>query len=99
MLVGRITIAFPNRQDPYRLPPAAAYACYWQIKGLLLLTGTFSLLLLLTRSSLAAALGSLWYFFSAYTQWTYSWPTLLPEIMGLFGWMVCLSVYLTVGRS
>ncbi len=42
------------------LPPAAAFACYWQTKGLLLLTGTFSLLLLLTRSSFAAALGALW---------------------------------------
>ena len=81
------------------LPAAAAYACYWQIKGLLLLTGTFSLLLLLTRSSFAAALGSLWYFFSAYTQWAYSWPTLLPEMVGLFGWVMCFSAYLTVGRS
>jgi hypothetical protein len=81
------------------LPPAAAYACYWQTKGLLLLTGTFSLLLLLTRSSVAAALGSLWYFFSAYTQWSYSWPSLLPEMVGLFGWVICLSAYLTVGRS
>ena len=81
------------------LPPSAAYACYWQIKGLLLLTGTFSLLLLLTRSSVAALLGALWYFFSAYTQWSYSWPTLLPEMVGLFGWVICFSAYLTVGRS
>jgi hypothetical protein len=81
------------------LPPSAAYACYWQTKGLLLLTGTFSLLLLLTRSSFAAALGALWYFFSAYTQWSYSWPTLLPEMVGLFGWVMCLCAYLTVGLS
>jgi hypothetical protein len=81
------------------LPPAAAYACYWQTKGLLLLTGIFSLLLLLTRSSVAAALGALWYFFSAYTQWSYSWPTLLPEMVGLFGWVMCLNAYLTVGRN
>ena len=81
------------------LPPAAAYACYWQTKGLLLLTGTFSLLLLLTRSSVAAALGALWYFFSTYTQWCYSWPSLLPEMVGLFGWVMCLGAYLTIGRS
>jgi hypothetical protein len=81
------------------LPPAAAYACYWQTKALLLLTGTFSLLLLITRSSFAAALGALWYFFSAHTQWSYSWPSLLPEMVGLFGWAICLGAYLTVGRS
>jgi hypothetical protein len=81
------------------LAPAAAYASYWQTKGLLLLTGTFSLLLLLTRSSVAALFGALWYFFSAYTQWSYSWPTLLPEMVGLFGWVICLGAYLTVGRS
>ena len=81
------------------LPPAAAYACYWQTKGLLLLTGTFSLLLLLTRSSFAATLGALWYFFSPYTQWCYSWPSLLPEMVGLFGWVICLGAYLTIGRS
>jgi hypothetical protein len=81
------------------LPPARAYACYWQTKGFLLLTGTFSLLLLLTRSSVAAALGALWYFFSAYTQWSYSWPSLLPEMVGLFGLVICCSAYLTAGRS
>jgi hypothetical protein len=81
------------------LPPAAAYACYWQTKALLVLTGTFSLLLLITRSSFAAALGALWYFFSAHTQWCYSWPSLLPEMVGLFGWVLCLGAYLTVGRS
>jgi hypothetical protein len=81
------------------LPPAVAYACYWQTKGLLLLTGTFSLLLLLTRSSAAAALGALWYFFSPYTQWCYSWPSLLPEMVGLFGWVICFGAYLTAGRS
>ena len=81
------------------LPLSAAYACYWQTKGLLLLTGTFSLFLLLTRSSTAAALGALWYFVSTYTQWCYSWPSLLPEMVGLFGWVICLGAYLTIGRS
>lgn len=81
------------------LSPGAAFAWYWQSKGLLLLTGTFSLLLLLTRSSLAAVLGALWYFFSSYTQWCYSWPSLLPEMVGLFGWVICLSAYLTVGQN
>lgn len=81
------------------LPFSLAFAFYWQTKGLLLLTGIFTLLLLLTRSSLAAVLGALWYFFSAYTQWCYSWPTLLPEMLGLFGWVICLGAYITIGRS
>lgn len=83
----------------HRLPPALAYAFYWQAKAVLLLTGTFSLLLLLTRSSIAAILGALWYFFSTYTQWCYSWPSLLPEMVGLFGWVICLGAYLTVGQK
>lgn len=81
------------------LPPAAAYSFYWQTKGLLLLIGTFSLFLLITRNSVAAALGALWYFFSAYTQWSYSWPTLLPEMIGLFGLVICFTAYMTVGRN
>ena len=81
------------------LPPGAAFAVYWQTKGLLLITGTFSFLLLLTRSSVAAALGALWYFFSTYTQWCYSWPSLLPEMVGIFGWVICLAAYITVGQG
>jgi len=81
------------------LPLTIAYAFYWQTKGLLLLTGTFSLLLLLTRSSTGAVLGALWYFFSTHTQWCFSWPTLLPEMVGLFGWVICLTAYMTVGQS
>ena len=80
-------------------PPVVAYAFYWQAKAFLLLTGTFTLLLLLTRSSLASIFGAVWYFFSAYTQWSYSWPSLLPELVGLLGWIVCLFAYLTVGRN
>ena len=67
-----------------------AFAAYWQMKGLLLLTGTFTLFLLLTRSTSAAAVGALWYGLSAYTQWAYSWPSLLPEMVGLCGWAVVL---------
>ena len=81
------------------LPPSAAFAFYWQTKGLLLLTGTFSFLLLLTRSSIASALSALWYFFSTHIQWCYSWPSLLPEMVGLFCWVICLAAYMTVGRS
>ena len=77
-----------------------AYAVYWQAKALVLLTGVFTLLLLLTGgASKLSAFGSLWFFFSAYTQWAYSWPSLLPEMIGLFCWVMCLSFYLLAGRN
>ena len=82
------------------LPAELAFSIYWQAKALLLLTGVFTLLLLLTGgASGLSAFGALWFFFSAYTQWAYSWPSLLPEMIGLFGWVMCLSFYLLVGRS
>ena len=82
------------------LPAETAFAVYWQAKALLLLTGVFTLLLLLTGgASGLAAFGSLWFYFSAYTQWAYSWPSLLPEMIGLFAWVMCLSFYLLVGRT
>ena len=81
------------------LPPVTAFAMYWQFKGFILLTGVFSLLLLLTRGhSGLAALGALWMFFSAHMQWSYSWTSLLPEMVGFFGWTLCLALYLCVGR-
>ena len=81
------------------LPPALAFAVYWQFKGFILLTGVFSLLLLLTRGhSGLSALGALWMFFSAHMQWSYSWTSLLPEMLGFFGWTICLTLYLCVGR-
>ena len=81
------------------LPVDFAFSFYWQGKALLLLTGVFTLLLLLSRSSVIAVIGSLWYFFSAYTQWAYSWASLLPEMVGLFGWIIFLSCYLLVGQN
>ncbi len=76
-----------------------AFSVYWQAKALWLLTGTFTLFLLLTGgASRLSAFGALWFFFSAYTQWTYSWPSLLPEMIGLFCWVICLNCYLLVGR-
>ena len=82
------------------LPAETAFAVYWQAKALLLLTGVFTLLLLLTGgASGLSAFGSLWFYFSAYTQWAYSWPSLLPEMIGLFAWVMCLGFYLLVGRT
>ncbi len=81
------------------LPGEIAFATYWQCKALLLITGVFTLLLLLTRSSLIAALCALWFYFSAFTQWGYTWASLLPEMVGLFCWTIVLVCYLTVGRN
>ncbi|MEY2482611.1 MAG: hypothetical protein QOK24_1139 [Verrucomicrobiota bacterium] len=81
------------------LPVDFAFSFYWQAKALILLTGVFTLLLLLTRSSAVSAIGALWYFFSAYTQWAYSWASLLPEMVGLFCWVISLTCYLLLGRN
>ena len=80
------------------LPPSYAFAFYWQCKAMLLLTGVFSLLLLLTQSSRIAAFGALWYAFSPHIQWSYPWPSLLPEMIGLFGIVMCSVFYTSVGR-
>ena len=44
------------------LPVDFAFSFYWQAKALILLTGVFTLLLVLTRSSAVSAIGALWYF-------------------------------------
>jgi hypothetical protein len=81
------------------LPADMAFSVYWQGKALILLTGVFTLLLIMTRSSAVAALCALWFFLSAFTQWAYSWASLLPEMVGLFCWAIALTCYLTVGRN
>jgi hypothetical protein len=70
------------------LSTTRAYAAYWQGKNLLLVAGTFLLFLLLTRSSRLAVFGASWFWLSSYTQWAFSWPAELPEMIGL----LCLSV-------
>lgn len=81
------------------LPIDYAYAVYWQMKALLLLCGVFTWLLLLTNSTFWSVAGALWYFFSPFTQWTYSWSSLLPESVGLICLAVVFSCFLTVGRN
>ncbi|MBV9302196.1 MAG: hypothetical protein JOY62_11150 [Acidobacteriaceae bacterium] len=76
-----------------------AFAVYWQLKALILLTGVFTWLLLITRSTFWAATGALWYFFSPFTQWSYSWPSALPEMVGSLCFAAVLTCYLTVGRN
>src|SRR5579884_748034 len=76
-----------------------AFAAYWYLKALLLVIGVFAFLLMVTRSNLWAIICSLWYFFSPFMQWCYSWPSGLPEMIGsLCGAIVC-ACYLSVGRN
>lgn len=76
----------------------AAFAFYWQIQGLLLVIGVFALLLLLTQSTALAAVGSAWFYLSAFTQWGFSWPSLLPDMVGLFGIVMTSGCYVLVAR-
>jgi hypothetical protein len=104
-LVGNIpvrhftTIFRPQFWAFFLLPVDYAFAVFWQFKALILLTGVFTWLLFITRSTFWAATGSLWYFFSPFTQWAYSWPTGLPEMVGLVCFIMVLTCYLTVGRN
>ena len=92
------TIFRPQFWGFFIFAPDYAFSFYWQFKALLLLTGVFSLLLLLTQSSRVAAFGALWYAFSPNIQWTYSWPSLLPEMVGLFCLVMCAVFYMSIGR-
>jgi hypothetical protein len=92
------TLFRPQFWGFFFLPPSYAFAMYWQFKSLLLLSGMFALLLLLTRNSKIAAFGAAWYFFSPMTQWWYSWPSLLPEMVGLFCIVMCAVFYMSVGQ-
>ncbi|MDP8990027.1 MAG: hypothetical protein M3N41_08110 [Acidobacteriota bacterium] len=93
------TLFRPQFWPFFLLPLDYAFAAYWQLKGLVLIAGVFTWLLLVTQSSLASATGALWYFFSPFTQWTYSWPSLLPEMVGLLCLTLVFVCYLTVGTK
>ena len=77
------TLFRPQYWTFFLLPTDYAFAFYWQSKALILVLGTFAWLLVLTRSTFWSATGSLWYLFSPLTQWAYSWPSALPEMVGL----------------
>jgi hypothetical protein len=91
------TLFRPQFWGFFVLPASYGFSFYWQFKALLLLGGVFTLLLVLTGSSKLALLGALWYATSAFVQWTYSWPSLLPEMVGLFGLVMCTTMYMSVG--
>ena len=91
------TIFRPQFWGFFVLPVDYGYAVFWQAKGLILLTGLFTFFLFLCRSSWWAVVGSLWFYFSSHTQWCYSWPSDLPEMIGLLCFTVVFACYMTVG--
>jgi hypothetical protein len=93
------TLLRPQFWGFFVLPADYGYSAYWQFKAFILVTGIFTFLLLTTSSTFWAITGSLWYFFSSFTQWTYSWPSALPEMVGLISWVLCLTCFLTIGQN
>ena len=83
----------------FLLPVDYAFAFYWQSKALFLIVGLFTWLLFITRSSCWAIAGALWFFFSPFMQWSYSWPSALPEMIGLACFGTVLLCYLLIGQS
>jgi hypothetical protein len=80
------------------LPVHPAFAFYWQMKTWLLLIGLFLVFRLFTESSEVALFGALWFYFSSFTQWWFSTPAAMPEMIGSFGFTVVGACYLLVGR-
>jgi hypothetical protein len=98
MPVKHITTIFrPQFWGFFALPADYAFSFYWQMKWVFLVTGVFTLLLVLSGSSWLSAAGALWLFFSQMTQWTYTWSSGLPEMCGMLCYSVVFAMYLVVG--
>ena len=73
-----------------------AFAFYWDIRAVLLLGGTFLLLMVLTENDFwISVFGGVWLFFSGFIQWWYS-NQLLPEIIGITGLLVVAAHYVAL---
>ena len=93
------TLFRPQFWGFFVLPFDYAYSIYWEAKWFIPATGLFTLLLMLTTSTSVSVVGTLWFIFSALTQWQFSWPSLLPDMVGLCAWIVCLICYLLTSRD
>lgn len=93
------TLFRPEFWGFFVLPFDYAYSIYWEFKWFFPVTGIFTLLLLLTGSTSASIVGALWFLFSPSMQWQLSWASLLPDMVGLCAWIVCLFCYLFVSRG
>ncbi len=98
--IAHVTALFrPQFWSFFFLPVDYAFAVYWQFKALILLTGVFTWLLLITRSTFWSVTGSLWFYFSPSTQWSYSWPSGLPEMIGCVCFGCVAACYLVIGKN
>jgi len=77
------TLLRPQFWPYFILSPERAFAFVWHLKSALLLLGVFSLLFFLTKNTAISLLGSIWYYFSAYTSWWITNPVSLQERVGL----------------
>lgn len=74
-----------------------AFAFYWNMKAFLLLGGLFLLLMLLTGNDFGVSLlGTAWVYFSGFTQWWYSTPAMLPEMVGCVALLLVATHYLAL---
>ncbi|MGI8890861.1 MAG: DUF7657 domain-containing protein [Chthoniobacterales bacterium] len=75
-----------------------AFSIYWNLKGLILFVGVYSLFLLVTGSRPCLSLaGALWVYFSGYTQWWYS--HCVPEDIGFAALTLLGAVYAMLARK
>ena len=74
------------------------FSFYWCAKIFgLLLASVWLLRQLGIRSAAIATLGAVWIFFSSYTQWWFSSPAMLPEMVA--SWAMCLGCALFFWRG
>lgn len=75
-----------------------AYSFYWNVKVFGLFVAFFLLLLALTQNRFWLALfGAGWVWFSAYVQWWFSCPPMLPEMLA--SWAVAILCVLILFRT
>jgi len=76
-----------------------AFAFYWSMKAVSLLSGMFLLLMLILRNNFALSLfGSLWVFSSGYIQWWFSSPQMWPELVGSFALLTASLAQIIISR-
>jgi hypothetical protein len=92
------TIFKPAHWAYFILDIERAFSFYWNYKVFVLILAFFFLLMLLTDNSFALSLvGSLWLFFSGYTQWWFS--TIIPEIVIGFCIIIISFIYILYARK
>jgi len=77
-----------------------AFSFYWNFKVFSLFLGMFLLLMLLTRNNFWLSIfGSLWVFFSAFIQWWFSTPAMLPEMIASFAILIVSAAYIFFAKT